>query len=309
VNTSDGEDAWLAAALRAFEPSADTVLGIGHDVAAVRVGTEGVAVLAKDVIVEGVHFHLAECGPEAAARKALAINLSDLAAAAAVPVGFLVGAVLPRPASRALFDGLMRGFADAAHAFACPCLGGDTNAAEGPLVLSVTVLGRPGVMGVVSRAGARVGDLLSVTGPLGGSLAGRHLVFEPRTAEAAALADAGVPHAMMDLSDGLSRDLPRLCRASHVGAALVGERVPIHPDATGEGSRTPLEQALHDGEDFELLVAHAPLDEAARRILAGAQVRLTEVGRVVAAEEGVTIVVDGQRAPLAPRGYDHLTSS
>jgi thiamine-monophosphate kinase len=307
MSATASEDDWLAAATRAFEAAHDTVLGIGHDVAAVRVGADRVAVLAKDVLVDGTHFHLEACGARAAARKALAVNLSDLAAAACEPVAFLVGAVLPRPARRALFDDLMAGFAEAAREFDCACIGGDTNAADGPLVLSVTVLGTPGPLGVLSRAGARVGDVLSVTGALGGSLGGRHLSFRPRLAEARALARARVPHAMMDLSDGLSRDLPRLCRASGVGALVDAAAVPIHADvgAAGDGSAR-LQHALHDGEDFELLLAHAPLAPREGAALAAAGVDLVPIGTVRPAADGVCLRRGQDVIALEPRGWDHV---
>jgi thiamine-monophosphate kinase len=303
------EDAWLAGALRDLARAPGTVLGIGHDVAAVRLASDRVAVLAKDVIVDGTHFHLDACGPRAAARKALAVNVSDLAAAASVPVAFLLGLVLPRPARRDLFDGLMAGFADAAREMDCALIGGDTNVADGPLVLSVTVLGRPGPMGVLSRAGARVGDVLSVTGPLGGSGHGRHLTFRPRVAEALALAAAGVPRAMMDVSDGLSRDLPRLCRASEVGALLEGDAVPVHPDVGAPaGSRAALDRALDDGEDFELLLAHAPLSPRVAADLAARGVRLVRIGTTRPAAEGVRLRWEGSSEPLEARGWDHLAT-
>ncbi len=303
----EGEDAWLADALRAFTQGPATLLGPGHDAAAVSVGDTGAVVVAKDVLVDGVHFRLDECGPALAARKALAVNLSDMAAAAAAPVGFLVGAVLPRPVERLLFDALMAGFAAASEEFACPCLGGDTNSAEGPLVLSVTVLGRPGAGGVLSRSGARVGDVLSVTGPLGGSGHGRHLTFEPRVREGLVLAEQGIPHAMMDLSDGLSRDLPRLCRSSGVGALVLGSALPLHADTRGASTRPPLERALHDGEDFELLLAHEALDAGQVEALAAEDIHLTAIGRIVPAEEGIQLDLEGEPAPLEPGGWDHLS--
>jgi thiamine-monophosphate kinase len=189
-----------------------------------------------------------------------------------------------------------------------PCAGGDTNVADGPLTLAVTVLGRPGPSGPLTRAGARVGDLLSVTGPLGGSLAGRHLVPAPRLREARVLAERRIPHAMLDLSDGLSRDLPRLCQASGVGARIEALQVPIHEDARrlADGQRSALEHALDDGEDFELLLAHAPLDGAALAALAREGVRLHPVGRVVAQTLGIRLGDAQGSVPLAPRGYDHL---
>ena len=111
---------------------------------------------------------------------------------------------------------------------------------------------------------------------------------------------------MMDLSDGLSRDLPRLCRSSGVGAVLEAEQIPIHADADGAGSRTPLEQALHDGEDFELLLAHDALDPAQEKALQAAGIVLWPIGRVTSEAEGVLLLENDRRVPLLPLGYDHL---
>ncbi len=297
------EDAWIAGAAQRFAPSADVVLGIGHDAAALRLAPDGVAVVAKDVLVDGVHFDLAACGGAAAARKSLAVNLSDLAAAASVPAGFLIGVVLPHPADRALFDALADGFEDASRAFRCPCLGGDTNVADGPLVLSVTVLGAPGPMGVVSRTGAQPGDVLSVTGPLGGSRSGRHLTFTPRLREAAVLARLGIPKAMMDLSDGLARDLPRLCRASGIGARIDADLLPVHADV--RDSPDALEHALGDGEDFELLVAHAPLQDDIRTTLDEEGVSLHAIG--AATDEGDLRLLQKDGTSAWPDGgWDHI---
>lgn len=293
------EDRWLADALADLPAAAAVRLGPGDD-AAWLAGDEAGVVVTTDALVDGVHFELASCGAAAAARKALGVNLSDLAAMGATPLGFVVSAVLPRPVERALFDGLMAGFRREAARHACALLGGDTNVAAGPLVLAVTALGRPGPGGVVTRAGARVGDVLSVTGPLGGSRDGRHLRPEPRLAEGLALARAGLAHAMMDISDGLSRDLPRLARASGVGATIDAAAVPIHADAGGD-----LARALHEGEDFELLVAHAALGPEDRAVLAEAGVVLHAIGRVEA-EAGVRLRSGDGTQPLPARGFDHL---
>ncbi len=307
----EGEDRALAElfAILASEKHPALVVPPGHDCAVLSLpaASPGRVIVTTDVLVDGVHFDLAECGPEAAAGKSLLVNLSDLAAAAAVPVGFEVGVVLPRDRDPDLLVRLARGLATVANRYDCPCAGGDTNVADGPLTLAVTACGAVGPGGVVTRTGARVGDVLSVTGPLGGSRGGRHLDFVPRLAEARVLAERGVPHAMMDLSDGLSRDLPRLCRASNVGAEVEGARVPVHPDAQ-EATRgaTPLEAALHDGEDFELLLAHAPLAGSERDALRAAGVDLTEIGRVLDAAEGILLRTPAGSRPLDPQGYDHF---
>lgn len=304
------EDRWLDSVLARYQvpPGGAVHLGPGHDTAAVRV-EGGVAVVTTDVLVDGVHFRLGEATPALIARKALAVNLSDLAAAAAVPLGFVVGGVFPHPADHRLFDALAEGFADAAGELGCPCIGGDTNVARGPLVLAVTAFGRSGPLGVLSRSGAVVGMTLSVTGPLGGSLGGRHLRFTPRVAEAQALARAGVPAAMMDLSDGLGVDLARLCRASGVGAVVDAEAIPIHADthaAAAASGESVLHHALGDGEDFELLLAHDPLTDAQRTQLRTEGVALTQIGEIRPASEGLALRAAGEPGPWPGRGYDHL---
>lgn len=299
------EDAWLDRVLgRLAAAHPDAVrLGPGHDAAAIDV-EGGSVVVTTDVLIDGVHFRSDAMDPAAIARKALAVNLSDLAAAAAVPLGFVVGGVLPKPADPALFEAISIGFATAAEALRCPCLGGDTNVAEGPLVLAVTALGSPGPLGVLSRRGAAPGMHVSVTGPLGGSIHGRHLTFSPRVREAQVLARHGVPCAMMDISDGLALDLSRLCRASGVGVRLEAARIPIHPDVREDGAAA-LACALGDGEDFELLVAHAALDDATERSLRAEGVVLTRIGTFQAAAAGRVLVGAGGETPLQPTGFDH----
>ncbi len=302
-----GEDEWVATLAGRLALSGVPGVGIGHDCAALDLGGFP-AVISTDVLIDGVHFRLAECGGRLAAGKALRVSLSDLAAAASEPLAWFLGLVLPRSGAPDLRDDLLAGFEEAARIFGVPCAGGDTNVADGPLTLAVTVVGRPGPMGLVTRHGAKVGDVLSVTGPLGGSLAGRHLVALPRLGEALALARLRVPHAMLDLSDGLSRDLPRLCHTSGVGARVMARSVPVHEDvAAAPGPwRSPLEHALDDGEDFELLLAHAPLSAETTQALATQGVHLHAIGRVVAQIEGLRLEDERGSVPLVARGFDHL---
>ena len=321
---SGDEDAWIARVAARYAKGDRVEVGIGHDAAVVRLDGRRV-VVKTDVLVDGVHFRLAECGPTAAARKAIAVNVSDLAAMAAIPRAVVVGAVLPRGVTFDLFDGLAKGLDAAAREMGVNVVGGDTNVADGPLVLAVAAFGEPGPEGVVTRSGARPGDALSVTGALGGSLLGRHLTFTPRVREARVLAARRIPHAMMDLSDGLSMDLPRLCAMSRVGADLVAEWIPVHADAHvasdamrgREGDvirpshaphRSPLEHALDDGEDFELLLAHAPLSDGDVASLANERVTLIRVGTVTADGGVVRLIENGVARPLPRRGYDHLRS-
>src|SRR5262249_46704657 len=159
------------------------------------------------------------------------------------------------------------GLREVADAFDTAVVGGDTNSWDGPLVVSVTLLGEAVPPGPVRRSGARAGDWLLVTGAFGGSILGKHLDFTPRVREALALHAAASLHAMIDVSDGLSRDVWHLCEESGCGAVLRAEAVPIDPAARRmNDGKTPLEHALGDGEDFELAFAVSPEDGA--RLLA-----------------------------------------
>jgi thiamine-monophosphate kinase len=236
----------------------------------------------------------------------MAVNLSDVAAMAAVPVAAVVSVGLPKRGGRALAEELYHGLREMADSFDVAIVGGDTNTWDGPLVIDVTVIGEPGPGGVIRRKGARPGDWLLVTGPLGGSIQGKHLDFTPRVREALALAAAAKLKAMIDVSDGLATDVAKLCAESECGAVLWAEGVPIS-DAAGAMSdgKTPLEHALGDGEDFELAFA-ASADDG-RRLLAEqpvAGLTLAKVGECVA-ERGLWIEEKGQRRELAALGWVH----
>jgi thiamine-monophosphate kinase len=255
--------------------------------------------------MEGTCFRLAEAGPRLVGRKALAVNLSDLAAMAGRPVAAVISVALPRQGGRALAEELYLGAREMADAFATAIVGGDTNSWDGPLVISVALLGEATARGPVRRDGARPGDWLLVTGPLGGSIRGKHLTFRPRVEEALKLHAAADIHAMIDISDGLAADVGHLAEESRCGAVLRAEAVPIAPDAyLLQDSRPPLEHALSDGEDFELVLALAP-DDARRLVQAQpvAGIQLVHIGECV--EQGFWLEEKGQRQPLVPKGYVH----
>ncbi|MBY0458693.1 MAG: thiamine-phosphate kinase, partial [Gemmataceae bacterium] len=200
---------------------------------------------------------------------------------------------------------LFHGMREVADAFGVAIIGGDTNSWDGPLVISVTAFGEAATRGPVTRRGARPGDWLFVTGPLGGSILGHHLDFTPRVREALALHDAVELRAMIDLSDGLAADLNHICEESRCGAVLVAEAIPVS-DAARELSRTsgksPLQHALGDGEDFELVFAVSPADGAT--LLREPPVSgLAKIGTCV--ESGLWLEEAGVRRPLAPTGWVH----
>lgn len=305
MTTPTGEFAYIDW-LRSRTPLHPRVpVGPGDDAAVVLVGPGVPCLLTKDVLMEGTCFRLAEAGPRRVGRKAMAVNLSDVAAMAGRPAAALVGVALPRAGGRALAEDLYAGLRNVADAFETPIVGGDTNSWHGPLVISVTVLAEPTGRGPVLRSGARPGDWLMVTGPLGGSIRGRHLDFTPRVREAIQLHGTADLHAMIDVSDGLAADVSHLCRASGCGAVLCAERIPISADArTLADDHTPLHHALGDGEDFELVCAVSAAD--GRRLLAEQPVAgttLYAIGECVA--DGLWLEQGGVRRPLEPLGYVH----
>lgn len=285
-----------------FDP-AKVPLGPGDDMAAVMCGGERILVTV-DQVLDGTHFILAEHGAKAAGRKAMARNLSDVAAMAAQPLGAVASVALPRGFSQDDAQAVYLGMAELGDQFACPVVGGDIGSWDGKLAISVTVLALPSGIEPVLRGGARVGDAICVTGRLGGAWqSGRHLVFTPRVSEARLLAERYGLHAMIDLSDGLAGDLGHICHESSVGAEIDAAAVPIHPDVVSRPD--PLAAAMGDGEDYELLFTLRP--DQARLLLAQQPlpIPVTRIGTIVGGEGLTLIRQDGRREKLVPRGWEH----
>jgi thiamine-monophosphate kinase len=285
-------------------------LGIGDDAAVLSMAEVEDCVMTVDLLTDHVDFELSQVDPRRVGRKALAINLSDLAAMATEPLAGVIALVLPRDRGMDLAVSLYEGMIPLAERYNLAIAGGDTNSWNGPLALSVTVLGKVTKRGPLVRGGARPGDRILVTGSFGGSILGRHLDFEPRVSEALLLNDRYQLHAGMDVSDGLSLDLSRLAAESKCGAEIDLTKIPIADDARRLAEQagdevTPLAHALSDGEDFELLLA-VPEAEA-QRMLAEQPlgVPLTSIGRFIA-EPGLWAIDEtGHRRPQEPRGYLH----
>jgi thiamine-monophosphate kinase len=282
-------------------------LGIGDDAAVLAGPADGRWLVAADMLLEGRHFDVTTATAGQIGRKALAVNLSDIAAMAGRPLTAFVTVAHRRELGIAFAEDLHAGIAQHADEFDVTIAGGDTNVWDGPLVVSVTLLGEVVGSRVVPRSGAQVGDRVFVTGPLGGSLpSGRHLTFPPRVREALSLHAAVDLHAMIDISDGLLADLGHICAESHVGATLIAEGIPIAPAAKNcKDRRSPLEHALTDGEDFELAfcVGEADADRLRRGPPDG--VAIFEVGEI-AAGSGVSVHdAAGRRMTFASEGWVH----
>ena len=308
--------------LREHVPSSSRApLGLCDDAAVLSLAKRSDIVVTTDLLSDGVDFRLESDDPRRIGRKALAVNLSDLAAMAARPHSTLVSIALPRnppgdvnplELAIALYEGML----PLAEEFDIALAGGDTNTHDGPLVISVTAIGQVSKeRGPLTRHGGQPDDSLFVTGALGGSILGHHFDFTPRVREALFLHENYELHAGMDISDGLALDLARLAAENNCGAELCTERIPISPAARELAeAETPtpsgrfevaLQHALSDGEDFELLLAVPP--DAAAAILRDRPLRcpITHIGTLTA-DQGLWLqTTDNQRRPLEPAGWTH----
>ncbi|MFT4513578.1 MAG: thiamine-monophosphate kinase [Planctomycetota bacterium] len=296
----------LTARLATFFPShRDLQVGIGDDAAVIRQRHQRV-VLCCDPVIAGVHFDAA-AQRGLVGKKAVNRNLSDLAAMGAVADWLLVSLILPTTTSRADLDALLRGIRSAAVAADCCVVGGDVASSHGPMVVTVSAYGHlPGR--ALTRSGARAGNTLHVTGPLGGSIHGHHLRFRPALAEGVWLAEQRSVTAAMDISDGLLLDLQTMLAASSkngapLGAELNANRIPIRPAARRFDDGQALQHALADGEDHVLLwtqrasnelPSSGPLTKRSRHA----------IGRVVR-EPGLWLLQDGERRRLPESGFQH----
>jgi thiamine-monophosphate kinase len=298
---------------RSLPANKSVVVGAGDDCAVLDLGLPDRLLLFKtDAVVEGIHF-TAATPPEKIGHKALGRCLSDIAAMAGTPTAALVTLALPRKFDAGFIEAIYAGMNALARRHEVAIVGGETTTNPERILISVALLGTAPRGKAVLRSGAEAGDAIFVTGELGGSLAGKHLEFEPRLVEARWLARHFSLHAMMDISDGLAGDLPHLLKASHVGAELLSAAIPISREArraakAEPSAKPPLLAALIDGEDFELLFTVAsrdavPVLDAWKKEFP--KVALSCIGKITAAE-GINIRDKQGMRPLTAHGYVHF---
>lgn len=332
-----GEDS-LIESLKRFGGSRDRLLkGIGDDTS-VSVQKGGLALLATtDILIEGVHFKTKNTPAYLLGRKALSVSLSDIAAMGGTPLIFLVSLALSPSTPKKFIDELYRGLDAVAREANCALAGGNVAKTPGPMMVSTTVMGEAAAGEVVYRKGAKTGDLIFITGALGGSALGlkalmagknaplsrlpwkesvkKHLDPAPRLKAGQAIAKARLATAMMDISDGVALDLKRLCSESKKAAVVYLNSLPITDELKAYGKKTCksplLEFALTGGEDYELLFTSP--EENLRKISALSKklgLPITPVGRIVNQKKTVRVVTvldaSGEPMELKKMGFEHF---
>ncbi len=326
TNESSAEDKLIA---RFFAPIAihPGALGLSDDAAFLRPPAGCDLVLKADAIIGEVHF-FADDAPQNVAGKALRVNLSDLAAKGAKPLGFLLSLALPADIGERWLTNFAEGLRSDAVLYGCPLFGGDTDRTPGPITVSIAMFGSVPEGSMVRRAGAKAGDRVFVSGTIGDAalglavrkgkdfkladaqrqhLLGRYLLPQPRNA----LAEAVRTHASaaMDVSDGLAGDFAKLCRVSKVSAAIAAARVPLSDAAKAviAGDPAMLEAALTGGDDYEI-VCSVPAHKAGsfRSAAQAAKVQVTEIGEVEAGEGAQFLGPDGQALAFKRAAFSHF---
>jgi thiamine-monophosphate kinase len=310
----------------------DVLIGPGDDCAAIASADGGLLLLTCDVLVEDRHFTRASIGPRDLGRRLAAVNLSDIAAMGGEPTHALASLVLPQDLAPEWSLEITRGISEELARFGALLIGGNLSGTGGGIVADLTLLGRVERDRVLRRSGARAGDAILVTGALGGSAAGLHVLAarspeaeqthaavvaihrrpRPRVREGRTVARSGRAHAMIDLSDGLATDLAHVCRESGVGAEIDLAALPVLDETRAAAAALGLELqrlVLSCGEDYELLFTADEADaaEIAREVEAQTGTRVTRIGRILEAGRGLRYVdAAGNAVPKPAPGWDHF---
>lgn len=311
------------------------VLGIGDDAAAFKTITGKLLLLTTDSLVEGIHFDLEYTTFCQVGWKAMVANISDIAAMGGIPTAAAVSLCLPGGIRVESVEELYTGMGEVGERYGVSIIGGDTTASPSGLMVSVAMVGEVEPDKLVTRARAKAGDAICVTGELGGAVAGlkvlkarkpgtlaglqrwspavaKHLVPTPRVKEARVLVERAAINSMIDISDGLASEINHICRASGVGAEIFVDKIPVFPpseEVAQNLGESALDYVLSGGEDFELLFTLSPGEavKLLKGMLEETGTKVTVIGSTLEAEEGTYLVdFNGQKKPLPSEGYDHF---
>jgi thiamine-monophosphate kinase len=322
-----GEFGFIDLIARKVRPSAAVTIGIGDDAAAFQWQSNCLALATTDMLLEGVHFDLSFCDPSRLGRKSLAVNLSDIAAMGGKPHSFLLSLAIPESISINFLNDFSSGLLEIADEFGVTLIGGDTCASRGGLVIGITLFGEQEEQTIIQRCTARPGESIFVTGFLGDSALGlkllqegqgegkavtRHLDPTPRVHEGLALAEAGLPCAMIDISDGLLSDLGHITKKSSVGARLYLDKIPLSEEYSKYFEADGHERyslALGGGEDYELLfTAPAYRKLEVEELFRKFDTPVSEIGEITSIPGIQVISPAGEMVHGIATGYDHFLS-
>ena len=315
----------LAARLAATDES--VVVGIGDDAAVVSYAAGAHVVTTTDMLVEGVHFRRDTIGDRQLGWKAIAVSISDIAAMGGRPRHAVVSLAIPVDTDVERIEELYVGMDEVCRAYGMHIVGGDVVKTDGPFVISVTVMGEVEAGRALLRSGAQPGDLLFVTGTVGGSAAGLDSILEggqteeallrfhqrplPQVRAGRLLLESGACTSLNDVSDGLSSESNEIAKMSGVHLVIEGDKVPLHPSVTQYAAQRgidPLEWALFGGEDYQLVGTLDPTGaDRASSLFAKEGLSLTVIGRVEAGH-GVSLLRQGEWQELIPKGFNHFRS-
>ena len=297
---------WIKENTKSGKP---VLVGVGDDSAVIDISKNKSLIISTDTLLDGTHFRQNDCTPKLIGQKAIASSISDIGAMGCKPNYALVSISFPEETDESYCKEIFRGVISTSHKYGMQIIGGDVVSGNCPLNINITVIGTSISGKTVKRSGAKVNDVIIVTGDLGGSILGKHLMFEPRVFEGVKLNERFNVNSMIDISDGLLIDLFHILEESNLGAVIDEQTIPISSDAyklSRKTKKSPLCHALTDGEDYELLFTVN--ETTAYKILNTSElsVNLTRIGRI-RKEKGLYIKdLNGKEQFVEPRGYEHL---
>ncbi|MDD4899696.1 MAG: thiamine-phosphate kinase [Candidatus Omnitrophica bacterium] len=293
-----GEFGLIERFARKIKNSRSVIVGSGDDCAVLTFNRQYYQLFTCDMLIEGVDF-LSSANPYLVGRKAIAVSLSDIAACAGKPMHAVISLGVPKKSTLKYCDRLFKGMNDIAKQYGVNIVGGDISHSE-KTVIDVSMLGLVEKKYLVLRSGAKKGDIIFVSGCLGGSILDKHLKFTPRLKEARFLVENFKIHSMIDISDGLLADLGHILKASGTGGLIFAPRVPISKVASG------LNDALASGEDFELLFTVSPVE--ANRFFSDKRAKnFQAIGEIIEKKQGLKLInQSGKEIKISGKGYQHF---